>query len=104
MVNDKQQESTLSDILRNTQPIITLFMLLLSGLIWGLKLESKIDDAIGRLENLRLESSKDLELVRHQLEAGILPVTKERIESINVKMDQLEKRLNDHIDMQHKFK
>jgi len=60
------------------QPIISMFLLLLGGLAWGLKLESEVDSLVQQMFEIRLE-----------IKEGILPIAKERISAMADKIETI---------------
>ena len=63
-----------------------LLMLLLSGLVWGMKLEARYD----RLEARQAVILSELTEIRTDLKRGILPLTQQRLEMLERRMDRVE--------------
>jgi hypothetical protein len=77
--------------------LISFLALLVSGLIWGLKIESRID----REEATHADQMRDVErriaTVEGTISAGVLPRTDERLRGIERRLDNDEKDI-DRID------
>lgn len=74
--------------LRDLFPIV---MLLISGLVWGMKLEARYD----RLEEKLLDAHSHISAIQTEINKGILPIAQEKITSLDTRVDQLEKDCNE---------
>jgi len=67
--------------------MLPLFMMVVSGLVWGMKLEARADRNAEKTEELRVE----VEQLRSEISSGILPVTKERVEALSSRLAAVER-------------
>lgn len=66
--------------------LMPLAMLVISGLVWGMKLEARND----KLELMIQSDQKQMAQIMALLERGMLPVTAERLGALQERMRKLE--------------
>lgn len=66
--------------------LIPLVAMVVAGLVWGMKLEARYDRLDERLVNIQ----RTADAMQALLNAGMLPITKERIESLQERIKKLE--------------
>lgn len=64
------------------QSLLTILLMAIAGIAWGLKLDYRLTDQMTLVSTLQ-----------QKLDAGILPITKERLEYQNQRIESLERRL-----------
>jgi len=69
--------------------MLPLFMMVISGLVWGMKLEARADRNAENTEELRTEVTR----LRAEISSGILPVAKERIDGLSSRLYAVERHL-----------
>lgn len=69
--------------LRDLFPIV---MLLISGLVWGMKLEARYD----KLETELADAHGHIASLQSEINKGILPITQEKLNGIDARVRQLE--------------
>lgn len=72
---------------RWVRDLFPIAMLLISGLVWGMKLEARYD----RLEEKVLGNSEAIAQIRAELNKGMLPITAERLAVLQARIDKVEK-------------
>lgn len=88
---------SLGSFIRNWTPFI---MLVVSGLVWGMKLEGRYDYLEARQEQMRVNLAR----LEARIEPGILPIASEKIFSLQEHQHALESRmtkLEDRVDRLH---
>lgn len=76
--------------LRDLFPIV---MLLISGLVWGMKLEARYD----KLENQLNDAHGHISALQSEINKGILPITAEKISNLESRTKKLEENCGKHI-------
>lgn len=67
--------------------LMPIGMLLVSGLVWGMKLEARAD----RNEERTQIQAAELAAIRAEISRGILPLTSERLTVINHRLAKIER-------------
>jgi hypothetical protein len=75
---------TLSDL----QALLSLGVVLIGGIVWGIKLESNIE-----------KQREEVATVRTTLARGILPLAEERLASLTARLDRREQEANQAMDL-----
>ena len=87
------ENGSISGVIRDWLPMITLVV---SGLVWGMKLEGNILAINATLLNMEQRLGR----VEAQIGAGILPRAEEKITAVEARMAAIE-RCADRIDAEH---
>lgn len=75
---------TLSDL----QALLSLAVVLIGGIVWGSRLESKIEKA-----------AEEQQSIRSVIARGILPVAEERLISLTARLDRREQEANQAMEL-----
>lgn len=77
------------------QSVATLIMMAVAGLVWGLKLESRID-LVASLHHGDMEKMQNkITALESSTQKGILPVTEVRINALQAEIDGLHRNIDD---------
>lgn len=72
------------------QSLITIALVMLSGIAWGLKLEAKIEDCRSKIEDKTESIRAEIANMRATIDKGVLPVTAIRLEQIERDIRKIE--------------
>ena len=70
------------------QALVTIGVVLVGGIAWGLKIEGRVDAEAKRREELSVAVAR-----------GILPVTEERLASLTARLDRREQEAHDALEL-----
>lgn len=77
------------------QSAATLLMMAVAGLVWGLKLESRIDLIASMYTRDTEKLGSKVQSLETTMQRGVLPVTEVRLESLEEQIDDLRKIIED---------